>query len=167
MASRLCGITIKSFVVAKNIYHTAVKIYRSEDADTEVLGIKLLLEGNPLSINNLYFPPPKTLSLHNIKPDREIWIIVDDFNSHSPSWGYPDLDSKGEEVEDGIITNQMVFINHPDYPYTYYSRAWITTSCPDIAIATDDVTTFTRHPVEQQRGGSDHKPVILHIRSGT
>ena len=33
------------------------------------LGIKLLLEGNPLSIYNLYSPPPKILSLHNIKKD--------------------------------------------------------------------------------------------------
>ena len=86
-----------------------------------------------------------------------------DFNSHSPSWGYPDLDSKGEEVEDWIITNQMVLINHPDDPHTYYSRAWRTTSCPDIAIATDDVAKITGHQVEQL-GGSDHKPVILHIK---
>ena len=87
-----------------------------------------------------------------------------DFNSHSPSWGYPDLDSKGEKVEDWIITNQMVLIDHPDDPHTYYSRAWRTTSCPDIAIATDDVAKITRHHVEQQLGGSDHKPVILHIK---
>ena len=41
--------------------HPAVEIYRSEDADTEVLGIKLLLEGNPLSIYNLYSPPSQKL----------------------------------------------------------------------------------------------------------
>ena len=85
-----------------------------------------------------------------------------DFNSHSPSWGYPDLGSKGEEVEDWIIINQMVLINHPDDPHTYYSRAWRTTSCPDLAIATYDVAKITRYHVDQQLGGSDHKPVILH-----
>ena len=57
-------------ILVKN-NHPAVKIYRSEDAYTEVLGIKLLLEGNPLSIYNLYSPPPKTLSLHNIKPEKD------------------------------------------------------------------------------------------------
>ena len=87
-----------------------------------------------------------------------------DINSHSPSWGYLDLGSKGEEVEDWIIINQMVLINHPDDPHTYYSRAWRTTSCPDLAIATDDVAKITRHHVDQQHGGSDHKPVILHIK---
>ena len=138
-------------LVPKNYNHPAVKIYRSEDADTEVLGIKLLLEGNILSIYNLYSPPPKTPSLHNIKPDGERWIIVGDFNSHFPSWGYPDIDSKREEVEDLIITNQMVFINDPTDPHT---------SCPDLAIATYDVTKITRHHVEQQLGGSDLQTCI-------
>ena len=141
-----------------------MEIYRSEDADTEVLGIKLRFEGNPLSIYNLYSPTPKTLSLHNIKADEERWTIVGDFNSHSPSWCYPYLDSKGEEVEDWIITNQMVLINHPDDALTYYSRASRTASCPDLAIATDDVTNITRHHEEQHLGGSDHKHVILHIK---
>ena len=58
----------------------------------------------------------------------------------------------------------MVLINHPDDPHTYYFRAWRTTSCPDHAIATNNVAKITRHHVEQQLGGSDHKPVILHIK---
>ena len=150
-------------ILVKNIY-PAAEIHRSGDEDTEVLGIKLILEGNPLSIYNLYSPPPKALRLHAIQPEEERWIIMGDFNSHSPSWGYPDLDAKGDEVEDWIITNQMVLINRPDEPHTYYSRAWRKTSCPDIAIATDDVAKTTKRHVEQQLGGSDHKPVLLVIK---
>ena len=87
-----------------------------------------------------------------------------DFNSHTPIWGYPNLDPKGDEVKDWIITNQMVLINRPDEPHTYYSRAWRKTSCPDIAITTDDVAKITKRHVEQQLGGSDHKPVLLVIK---
>ena len=36
------------------------------------------------------------------------------FNSHSPSWGYDDLDHKGDEVEDWTITHNMVLINKAD-----------------------------------------------------
>ena len=144
--------------------YPAAEIHRSGDEDTEVLGIKLILEGNPLSIYNLYSPPPKALRLHAIQPEEERWIIMGDFNSHSPSWGYPDLDPKGDEVEDWIITNQMVLINRPDEPHTYDSRAWRKTSCPDIAIATDDVAKITKRHVEQQLRGSDHKPVLLVIK---
>ena len=146
--------------LVKNIY-PAAEIHRSGDEDMEVLGIKLILEGNPLSIYNLYSPPPKALHLHAIQPEEARWIIMGDFNSHSPSWGYPDLDPKGGEAEDWIITNQMVLINCPDEPHTYYSRAWRKTSCPDIAIETDDVAKTTKRHVEQQLGGSDHKPVLL------
>ena len=120
-----------------------------------------MFEGNPLSIYNLYSPPPRALHLHAIQPEEERWTIMGDFNSHSPSWGYPDLDLEGDEVEDWIITNQMVLINCQDEPHTYYSRVWRTTSGPDIAIATDDVAKITEDDVEQQLGGSDHKPVLL------
>ena len=99
--------------MVKNIY-PAAEIHRSGDEDTEVLGIKLMFEGKPLSIYNLYSPPPKALHLHAIQPEDERWIIMGDFNRHSHSWGYPDLDPKGDGVEDWIITNQMVLINHPE-----------------------------------------------------
>ena len=80
------------------------------------------------------------------------------------SWGYQDLDPKGDEVEDWIITNQMVLINRPHEPHTYYSIAWRKNSCPDNAIATDDVAKITECYVEQHLGGSDHKPVLLVIK---
>ena len=37
---------------------------------------------------------------------------MDDFNSQS--WGYDDLDHKGDEVEDWTITHNMVLINKAD-----------------------------------------------------
>ena len=147
----------------KNIY-PAAEIHRSGDEDTEILGIKMMFEGNPLSIYNLYSPPPKALHRHAIQLEEEIWIIMGDFNSHSPSWGYPDLDPKGDEVEDWIITSQMVLINRPDEPHTYYPRVWRKTRCPDLEIATDDVAKITERHVEQQLGRSDHKPVLLVIK---
>ena len=150
-------------ILVKNIY-PAAEIHRSGDEDTEILGIKVMFEGNTLSIYNLYSPPPKALHLHAIQLEEEIWIIMGDFNSHSSSWGYPDLDPKGDEVEDWIITSQMVLINRPGEPHTYYPRAWRKTRCPDLAIPTDDVAKITERHVEQQLGRSDHKPVLLVIK---
>ena len=95
----------------------------------------MMFEGNPLSIYNLYSPPPKMLNLRAIQPEGERMIIVGDFNSHSPSWGYPDLDPKGDKVENWIMT-----------------------------IATDDGAKITERYVEQQLGGSDHKPVRFVIK---
>ena len=86
-----------------------------------------------------------------------------DSNSHSPSWGYDDLDHKGDEVEDWIITHNMVLINKADDPPTFYSRAWRSTSCPDLTIATDDVAKITSREVDKQLGESDHKSIFLTI----
>ena len=143
--------------------HTAAEVYRSESEDTEVLGIKLLLDKNPLTIYNLYPPPNKQLRPQVFQSDPDRWIIMGDFNSHSPNWGYDDLDHKGDDVEDWIIPNNMALINKPDDPPTFYSRAWQTTSCPDLAIATDDVAKITSREVDKQLGGSDHKPIFLTI----
>ena len=57
----------------------------------------------------------------------------------------------------------MVLINTPTGPPTFYSRSrvWKTTSAPDIAIATDSIQKTAKREVNEQLGGSDHKPVIL------
>ena len=80
--------------------HAAAEVYRSEDEETEVLGIKLLLDKNPHTIYNLYSPLNKQLRPQVFQPGPDRWIIMGDFNSHSPRWGYDDLDHTGDEVED-------------------------------------------------------------------
>ena len=149
--------------LVKNNY-SAVEVQRSGDADTEYITVKLILPDRTLTICNLYSPPGKMIQLHDINPTHENFIICGDFNSHSPSWGYQDLDAKGDVVEDWIINNQIVLINMPDDQPTFYSRVWRTTSSPDLSIATDDIHSITSREVCQQLGGSDHRPVILTIQ---
>ena len=122
---------------------------------------ELILPDRNLTICNLYSLPNKAINLHILQTNSEDWMIVGDFNSHSPSWGYPSLDVKGEEVEHLIVSNHLVLINTPTDPPTFYSRAWKTTSTVDIAIATDNTQMIAKREVSEQLGGSDHKPVIL------
>ena len=139
----------------------STEVQRAEKADTEYITVKLTLPDRNLTICNLYSPPNKAINLHILQPNSEDWMIVWDFNSHSPSWGYPNLDTKGEEVEYWIVSNRLVLINTPTDPPTFYSRVWKTTSTPDIAIATDNIQKIAKREVSEQLGGSDHKPVIL------
>ena len=141
----------------------AAEIYRSGDRTTECLGISLLSEKKPMAIFNLYSPPNKQIDLHNIPCLPERYLITGDFNSHSPSWGYRQIDNKGEEVEDWMLSNNLVLVNKPEDPDTFLSRVWRTTSTPDLAMATDDIGKYTTREVASQLGGSDHKPVILTI----
>ncbi|GFO16400.1 hypothetical protein PoB_004290500 [Plakobranchus ocellatus] len=38
-------------------------------------------------------------------------IIADDLNSHSPNWGYEDLDTRGEEVEEWQVNSLQKLID--------------------------------------------------------
>jgi uncharacterized protein YaaR (DUF327 family) len=144
--------------------HAAAEVSRSNLDSTESLGIKVLTEGKTYTVLNQYSPPNKPLQLDNIRPDSDLWLMVGDFNSHSPSWGYRDLDNKGEELENWMIDNQLTLINRPDDPPTCYSRAWRTMSTPDLAISTDNIARQATRSVEQQLGGSDHKPVTIQLQ---
>ncbi|GFS16553.1 RNA-directed DNA polymerase from mobile element jockey [Elysia marginata] len=136
---------------------TAVETYRSRpdgetvDQDTECLGIELILPSNNLHVYNIYSPPDKDFQFEpQVKQDN--FIVVGDFNSHSPSWGYKDLDSKGEKVEDWAIDNQLILLNRADDPPTFTSMTWRTSSTPDIAFATDDIQGRSERSVESQLG---------------
>ena len=147
----------------------AAEIQRSgqADLDTEYLGVKLVLAGTPMTVSNIYSPPDKQIQLHNIKVEPQSWTITGDFNSHSPCWGYEQLNNKGEKVEHWITENRLILINKPDDPDTFYSRTWRTTSTPDLAIATDDIQGTAEQEVSSQLGGSDHRPVIISIKGQT
>ena len=79
----------------------AAEIQRSGQADRDMgyLGVKLVLAGTPVIVYNISSPPDKQIQLHNIKEEPQSLIITGDYNRHSPSWGYEQLNENGEEVE--------------------------------------------------------------------
>ena len=99
-----------------------------------------------------------------IFPTTADCIVVGDFNSHSPSWGYKDLDTKGEELEDWQIYNTLHLLNRPDDPPTFFPRAWKTTTHPDLAFVTSNISRGTERKVLEQLVTSDHKPVLIEIQ---
>ena len=108
-------------LVRNNIPAEEIQRSGQADLDTEYLVVRLVLTGTPVTVFNIYSPPDKQIQLHNIKVEPQSWIITGDFNSHSPSWGYKKLNSKGEKVENWITENRLILINKPDDPDTFYS----------------------------------------------
>lgn len=141
----------------------AVEIQHFERGDLEHQTVKILLPEGDMLVTNIYSPPSTPLNLECIQLTKTKHLIVGDFNSHSPSWGYSTMDPRGEEVEDWMAENQLILINKPDDDATFFSRAWKTISSPDIAMATDDIQGLTERSVHPQLGGSDHLPIILDI----
>ena len=54
----------------------------------EIQGVRVTVDGSDITIFNLYCPPDKELSLQFLDIPSEDCLVVGDFNSHSPSWGY-------------------------------------------------------------------------------
>ena len=68
-------------------------------------------------------------------------LAVGDFNSHSTSWGYGETDCRGDKAEDWQIESNMLLLNDPEDPPTFFLPLWISTSTPDLAFATEDLST--------------------------
>ena len=154
---------VKNTIAAAIVDHSN----KSDNDDTELLGINIITKGREITIYNIYSPPSKPLLLEKVCPTSERFLVTGDFNSHSPSWGYAKLDKKGEYLEDWMLENHLILINKPDDPTTFLSKRWLTTSSPDLALATDDIAKVTKREVCQQLGGSDHRPILLHLQDAT
>ncbi|GFS27138.1 hypothetical protein ElyMa_005239700 [Elysia marginata] len=104
----------------------------------------------------------KQLSLNAIDIPDTGCLILGDFNSHSQSWGYDEMDHRGEEVENWQIDQNLQLLNDPEDQDTFYSRRW-RTSTPDLGFATDDIAKCTARTVQDQLAGSDHRPIMLTV----
>ena len=87
----------------------------SQKTDIESITVNVILKDKHLTFCNLYSLPSKAIQLPQLSQNQEHLLAIGDFNSHSPSWGYKNIDQfKEEEVEGWIIANKLVLINKPD-----------------------------------------------------
>ena len=148
-------------VVRNNIAASDFKVDTNQQA--EIHGVKITVDNSTINILNLYCPPDKDLSLQHIHVPSQNCLAVGDFNSHSTSWGYGETDRRGDEVEDWQIENNMLLLNDPEDPPTFFSRRWISMSTLDLAFATEDLSRKTNRKVLSQLAGSDHRTVLLAV----
>ena len=59
--------------------------------------------------------------------------------------------------------NNLILVNDPNEPPTFFHRGWRTCSTPDLAFCSEDVHKGIKREVGSQLGGSDHRPVFLTI----
>ena len=142
----------------------AAEINRSEDnVGTEYLAIKIVLEKIEVTIYNIYCSPDKSLNMDTLPTENHSTFVLRDMNSHSPSWGYEDLNARGEHIEDWMTDKSMLLLNKPSDQATFWSRTWKKSSTSDLAFATEELEKKTTRKVMDQLGGSDHRPVLLMV----
>ena len=131
--------------------------------DAEYIHTKISSKDRTLELVNYYCPEDKSLSLDTLNVPDEDFLIVGDFNCRSQSWGYDNIDKRGEEVEAWQDDNRLILINDPADTPTFYSGRWRTTTTPDLAMCTGNLHPCTKRDVCKQLGGSDHRPVVITI----
>ena len=97
--------------------------------------------GEKYQIYNVYHPNGNTLQLHNTFTESIFHrtVIAGDFNSHSPTWGYKDLDSNGKVVEELVhLTDLLLAQNNQSRP-TLLHKATQTIHRPDLSIQSSDL----------------------------
>ena len=141
----------------------ATQIAQTGTENLEHIKIRILTKGEELDITNCYSPPKTNLDLHKLQLSPKSHLIVGDFNSHSPAWGYATQDQRGAEILDWMSDNNLILINKPDDKPSFFSRTWKKSTTPDLAMASEEIQKRTRRSVTSQLGGSDHLPIILHI----
>ena len=135
----------------------------STNNQAEIHGVSVIINEKQYKIFNIHCPPDRDLSLDLMHPQESRCIILGDFNSHSEAWDYEEADRRGEEVENWQADNGLVLLNDPDDPPTFFSRRWLSSTTPDLAFTTSDLSRIASRPVLSQLGGSDHKPIKISL----
>ena len=117
----------------------------------------------PLTVCSLYIPPSTRLSLQVLQDLVDQlptpFILLGDFNAHSPLWGDVRTCGKGLVVEDLIMNLDLTLLN--DLSSTYLHPAIGTFSAIDLSICSSSLALDFTWRVLGDSHGSDHFPIVL------
>ena len=92
-------------------------------------------------------------------------VLVGDFNSHHPNWGYSEPDSDGDQLQNWASCNDFHLIHDSKQRGTFRSARWNRDYSPDLCW----ISTVGGHPqptsctVLDDFPHSQHRPSVIHI----
>ena len=116
-----------------------------------------------VTVCNIYIPPSVDVSLSDLEqliqqlPDS--FVLVGDFNAHSPLWGDVRQDSRGQMVEKLLDDYNLCLLNTGEPTYRHHSHHSF--SVPDLSICDPSLILEFDWLTHNDLCGSDHFPIIL------
>ena len=112
---------------------------------------------------SIYLPPSdhvaKTDLINLIEQLPSPFVLLGDFNGHSPVRGNESYNSRGQMLEDLFSEMDLCILN--DGSSTYIHPATGSTSAPDLSICGPSLVLDYEWNIHEDLCGSDHFPVIL------
>ena len=147
-----------ALLIKSDIKFTTIEVETNLLASAAVVTLR-----KTFTICSLYLPPgarvtPRDLEdLANQLPKP--FIILGDFNAHSPLWGDSRSDQRGSTVETFLYNNDLILLNSKEP--TFIHSAYNTTSAIDLAVASASLALDFEWTVHNDLCGSDHFPIFL------
>ena len=105
-----------ALLISNDYPHTPIMLNTNIQAVAVQIHIHQLI-----TVCTIYLPPNYLLQHHNlndlIMQLPTPFIILGDFNAHNPLWGSPDINHRGEIIEDFIMGNCLCILNNGDNTY--------------------------------------------------
>ena len=84
-------------------------------------------------IANIYKPPTEHWNNTNLPPVLpHPAVLVGDFNSHHPDWGYQEADLNGESLQEWALNNDYLLLHDAKQRGTFHSARWQRDYSPDL-----------------------------------
>ncbi|GFN89045.1 RNA-directed DNA polymerase from mobile element jockey [Plakobranchus ocellatus] len=120
-----------------------------------------------LTVCSLYLPPNSSVSKlslaelfeHLPKP----FLVLGDFNAHSPAWGDSRWDGQGRMLEVFTAENDLIILNSGEQ--TFVHSAYHSTSAIDLAVASPSIAAECSWAAHSDLCGNDHFPIFLNFTS--
>ena len=115
------------------------------------------------TICSIYLTPGETITKLNLENllDRlpRPFLLLGDFNAHSPEWGDYRRDGRGKLIESFLQDNDLILLNSKSHTCVY--SAYNSTSAIDLAVASPTIALDFQWSVHDDLCGSDHFPIFL------
>ena len=149
-----------AIIVAKVLQHSYVPL----NTNLQAVAIRTCFD-REITICSLYLPPNSGFTLRDIQslinqlPPP--FLLLGDFNSHSPLWGGDFIDTEGGIIDDILSNNDLTLYN--DGSMTYHNIYTGVSSAIYLSICSSSLYLDFNWSIDEFLHDSDHYPIHLKL----
>jgi ribonuclease HI len=147
-----------SVIINNRVPHRALTL----ETNLQAVAVSVTLH-KTITVCSLYLPPNTIINktdLDNLVEQLPSpFVILGDFNGHSPVWGCADSNSRGDDIEDFLSVNNLCLLN--DKSHTYLHPASGTYTSIDLSVCSPSIFMDFDWKVDDDLHGSDHFPIFV------